>query len=81
MDYKIFERHFGINYTWTTLPILTNPDNKFCPECLRDVSDIYRNRSNRHRKKSTCPVCSETYKKLMNKEEIRELRLKKLLRS
>jgi hypothetical protein len=61
-------------------PSIGNPNLKFCPNCLRDVSEVPRNRSNRRSKKPLCPICNEKYKGLVDKEEIRDLRLKKLLR-
>jgi hypothetical protein len=64
---------------WNTHTIPVNPNNKFCPNCLRDVSEVNRNRANRRAKKLTCPVCLETYKRLVDKESIRDMRLLKLL--
>lgn len=52
---------------------------KFCPNCLIDVSDVHRSRSNRRSKKPLCPLCNVNYKRLVDKVEVRKLRLERLL--
>ena len=59
--------------------VISHPSMKFCPKCLIDVSDVNRNRANRRSKKPLCPLCNENYETLVDKEDVRNLRLERLL--